>query len=273
MVKHGRCSVVLVGVLLCLGGQPLVASESPADLRPDAGDEQAGLPVSPAERQKADHLEQLRRLVSQTLVAGYAGGAGSQELTLRWNALQQAGLSMWAKANSLAQRDAVQRLMYRVGLLPMTPVWNPSHDQASLVPAQFPNLAPVTPLPPNAAVLRPTLVHFWALWCAPCRREMPELEHFYQNEYLALADAGLQLLTVNLDPILPAPVSPLPVQHDPGFALYRRLSGEQAVALPATFLVMPDGQYHALAYGPLQWQADLLLPKVQRRLAAGVAEP
>lgn len=39
------------------------------------------------------------------------------------------------------------------------------------------------------------VLNFWATWCAPCRKEMPELDRFQQNH----ADAGVQVVGIALD--------------------------------------------------------------------------
>src|SRR3546814_16625471 len=43
------------------------------------------------------------------------------------------------------------------------------------------------------------LLHFWASWCAPCLREIPALEAFYDGPYRELSDRGLVVLTVSND--------------------------------------------------------------------------
>ncbi len=42
---------------------------------------------------------------------------------------------------------------------------------------------------------RGVVVNFWATWCAPCVREMPELDHI-KNE---LAPAGIDVIAVSMD--------------------------------------------------------------------------
>ncbi|GAB7548867.1 TlpA family protein disulfide reductase [Cupriavidus sp. 8B] len=48
---------------------------------------------------------------------------------------------------------------------------------------------------PATAAGRVTIVNFWASWCAPCRKEMPALEGFYEK-YHAL---GVDVIAVNID--------------------------------------------------------------------------
>ena len=47
----------------------------------------------------------------------------------------------------------------------------------------------------NAFEGKVTLLNFWATWCVPCRREMPELVELY-NEYKA---AGFEIIGVSVD--------------------------------------------------------------------------
>ena len=39
---------------------------------------------------------------------------------------------------------------------------------------------------------KPTLVVFWAMWCPPCRREIPDLKNIHKS----YAEKGLQMVTV-----------------------------------------------------------------------------
>jgi thiol-disulfide isomerase/thioredoxin len=42
---------------------------------------------------------------------------------------------------------------------------------------------------------RATVINFWATWCAPCREELPELQHVYND----MAGKGLAVLAVDVD--------------------------------------------------------------------------
>jgi cytochrome c biogenesis protein CcmG/thiol:disulfide interchange protein DsbE len=39
------------------------------------------------------------------------------------------------------------------------------------------------------------LVHFWATWCEPCRKEMPAIEAFYRKHH----SDGLRVIAVSMD--------------------------------------------------------------------------
>lgn len=52
-----------------------------------------------------------------------------------------------------------------------------------------------TPLALSRWQGRPLLLNFWATWCPPCVREMPELDRFAREQ----GEAGVQVLAVALD--------------------------------------------------------------------------
>ena len=111
-------------------------------------------------------------------------------------------------------------------------------------------LPPLTPIPApiqtmagrtltNADVAgRVVVLNFWAPWCPPCVREMPELDRFARSE------AGKDVLVIGLaideqaavDKFIAAhPVSfPISILGYAGLAWARRLSNDPSVALPFT---------------------------------------
>lgn len=94
------------------------------------------------------------------------------------------------------------------------------------------------------------LINYWAVWCAPCRREIPELNA------LQLAHEGeLQVLGVNFDnPTLEvnrAQADELGIefpvlQSDPGPSL----GATPPSALPVTLILAPDGTLAHQLLGP-----------------------
>jgi thioredoxin 1 len=77
---------------------------------------------------------------------------------------------------------------------------------------------------------RVTLVHFWASWCGPCRREQPILDQLASK----LQDRGLAVVGVNVDTAQPIQqqfeIGTLPVTlvFNRAGDLVTRLTGEQS---------------------------------------------
>ena len=91
---------------------------------------------------------------------------------------------------------------------------------------------------------QPVLINFWATWCAPCRKEMPDLASL-QTE---LKQQGLQVLGVAIDNaeavqtyLNKSPVTyPILLAPDTGSALSTELGNHQGV-LPFSVFVDQSG--------------------------------
>lgn len=102
---------------------------------------------------------------------------------------------------------------------------------------------------------RPLLLNFWATWCPPCLKEMPELDRFYAE----VAPRGWQVIGLAADASAPvrdflrrAPVRyPIVIAGAAGITLSRRL-GNPDGALPYTILFGADGRVRRRKRGETQ---------------------
>lgn len=113
---------------------------------------------------------------------------------------------------------------------------------------------------PRAWAGRTTLVNLWATWCAPCLKEMPDLQRFADEQ----GDNGVQVTGIALDdaqavlaflrqhgiayPVLVDAAGPT----DAGVRL-----GNPAGALPYSVLVSADGRVLKTRIGPFTDGADI----------------
>ena len=103
------------------------------------------------------------------------------------------------------------------------------------------------------------LVHFWASWCGPCRKEMPTLSSLMQ----ALPAERLTVLLVNTaeseDEVFSflASVSPemVTLMDRDG----QTTEAWQPRGLPSSFVVDPQGRLRYLALGGRDWSAGVYL--------------
>ena len=120
-----------------------------------------------------------------------------------------------------------------------------------------------------ATTVSARLINMWALWCPPCRQELPSLERltwtlapqavdvcaialaedsFPVREYLAQHAAGLN--SVVLSPRMPV-VNELELK-----------------VLPQTFLVAPGGAVLARWVGAREWDSQAVRDEIERLLRA-----
>ena len=102
------------------------------------------------------------------------------------------------------------------------------------------------------------LVNFWATWCAPCRKEMPQFSELQaefggdQFEVLTIATgrnspAGIQKFFDDIN------VTNLPRHQDLAMSLSREM---RVLGLPVTVILNPEGQEIARLLGDAEWNSD-----------------
>lgn len=103
------------------------------------------------------------------------------------------------------------------------------------------------------------LLNFWATWCAPCRKEMPQLSELQS----AFGGDGFEVLTIATGRNSPTGISKffeeigvenLPRHQDPKQAL----ASEMAIfGLPITVLIDPEGNEVARLRGDADWASPV----------------
>jgi peroxiredoxin len=90
------------------------------------------------------------------------------------------------------------------------------------------------------------VINFWATWCVPCRREMPELQSLHEH-------TGVRVLAVNLAES-PAAIQQWVDEFDLTLTVVLDRNGQIAEQYrlrgqPSTYVVAPDGIITHIYYG------------------------
>lgn len=102
------------------------------------------------------------------------------------------------------------------------------------------------------------LLNFWATWCAPCRKEMPELSAL-QAEFQGPAFEVVTLATGRNSPVgikkffAEIGVDNLPRHQDERQMLAREMA---VLGLPVTVIIDPEGREIARLPGDADWHSD-----------------
>jgi cytochrome c biogenesis protein CcmG/thiol:disulfide interchange protein DsbE len=113
-----------------------------------------------------------------------------------------------------------------------------------------------TTVPLQSLTDRPSLVHLWATWCAPCRTELPDLMKFRRS----LEGEGGRLVLVSVEDAAAAErIRAYGSGLDPSFESYRAPRGgladllDLAYSVPRTLVVARDGRVLKTLFGAQPW--------------------
>jgi thiol-disulfide isomerase/thioredoxin len=85
------------------------------------------------------------------------------------------------------------------------------------------------------------VINYFAQWCAPCLREIPELNEFYHQ-----APQRVKLFAVSFDELTPTELAGIKAKYDIEFPLISEITTqfpfEKPQYLPATFIIKPSGE-------------------------------
>jgi thiol-disulfide isomerase/thioredoxin len=100
------------------------------------------------------------------------------------------------------------------------------------------------------------IINYWAEWCAPCRKEIPELNELHRDG----AEAGVVVLGVNFDGLRGEALTAVMERMGVEFPVLvddprERWQQPQPAVLPSTFIVDPDGELLDVLVGPQTYES------------------
>lgn len=110
------------------------------------------------------------------------------------------------------------------------------------------------------------MVNFWAIWCKPCRREMPAMNKLSE----ALEEADFEIVSIHVGPAKPGIdrfLAEVPVDFTILVDENITLSDWDVHGLPTTLLIDPDGRLIYKAVGERRWDAPEMLDFLESIMA------
>jgi thiol-disulfide isomerase/thioredoxin len=110
---------------------------------------------------------------------------------------------------------------------------------------------------------RVVLVNFWAVWCPPCRKEMPSMSRL--GELLKQRPFSILGVNVGEDPedirsfLRQVPVS-FPILLDNNA---EHLKSWQVFAFPTSYVVDKQGRVRLGLFGSIEWDSEEVLAKLE----------
>jgi len=100
------------------------------------------------------------------------------------------------------------------------------------------------------------LINYWAEWCAPCRKEIPELNRVHAERNTS----GVVVVGVNYDGLSGERLRTLVAKMGIRFPVLvedprARWNAEQPSVLPTTLVIGPDGQLKDVLVGPQTYES------------------
>jgi len=110
---------------------------------------------------------------------------------------------------------------------------------------------------------KPVIVSFWATWCPPCLKEIPQLNRAWDK----LKDDDVEMLFVNINEGIETieaykkkvPIDMRILRDETAGQLYNW----NMIGLPAAFVIDPEGRVVYQALGEREWDSKEMLDKVR----------
>lgn len=113
---------------------------------------------------------------------------------------------------------------------------------------------------------RVVLINFWAVWCPPCRKEMPSMARLAEQ----LGKRPFTILGVNVGES-PEEIRAFLKQVPVGFPILLDAEGEnlkpwQVFAFPTSYVVDKQGRLRLGLFGPIEWDSPETVAKLEALL-------